>query len=162
MPASEAALFALLDRLGIRTTTHRHQAVFTVDEAKRVCGALPGAHSKNLFLKDKKGRLFLVVALEDRPIDLKTLHTRLGCGRLSFGSAELLQATLGVEPGSVTPFAVINDVDHRVTVALDAALLAADILNFHPLANTATTAIDPADLVTFLAATGHPPLVIDL
>lgn len=162
MPATEAALFAELARLGIETTTHRHEPVFTVEQAKRVCGALPGAHSKNLFLKDKKGRIFLVVALADRAVDLKALHIGLGCGRLSFGSAELLGEILGVTPGSVTPFAVINDVDHRVTVALDVALMAADLLNFHPLANTATTAIGPGDLVTFLAATGHPPLVIDL
>lgn len=162
MPPSEAPLFALLDRLGIATVTHRHPPVFTVEEAKRLRGELPGAHTKNLFLKDKKGRIFLLVALEDRAVDLKTLHTRLGCGRLSFGSAELLREVLGVEPGSVTPFAAINDAAGRVGVALDAALLAADLLNFHPLANTATTAIAPADLIRFLEATGHPPLMVEL
>lgn len=162
MPATEAELFALLDRLGITTTTHRHEAVFTVEDAKRLRGELPGAHTKNLFLKDKKGRIFLVVAPEDRAVDLKTLHTRLGCGRLSFGSAELLREVLGVEPGSVTPFAAINDTAHRVTVALDAALLAAPLLNVHPLANTATTAIAAADLARFLEATGHPPLALEL
>lgn len=162
MPPSEAPLLAFLDRLGIATVTHRHPPVFTVEEAKRLRGELPGAHTKNLFLKDKKGRIFLLVALEDRAVDLKTLHTRLGCGRLSFGSAELLREVLGVEPGSVTPFAAINDAAGRVGVALDAALLAADLLNFHPLANTATTAIAPADLIRFLEATGHPPLMVEL
>lgn len=162
MPATEAELFAALARLGIATTTHRHEAVFTVEQARRARGALPGAHTKNLFLKDKKGRIFLVVALEDRPIDLKTLHHALGCGRLSFGSADLLREVLGVEPGSVTPFAAINDAARRVTVALDAALMAAEILNVHPLANTATTAIAPADLARFLVATGHPPMRVEL
>lgn len=162
MPATEAELFAALERLGIATTTHRHEAVFTVEQAKRLRGELPGAHTKNLFLKDKKGRIFLLVALEDRAIDLKTLHSRLGCGRLSFGAAALLEETLGVAPGSVTPFAAINDGAQRVSVALDAALAAAPLLNFHPLANTATTAIAPADLVRFLEATGHPPLMVEL
>jgi Ala-tRNA(Pro) deacylase len=162
MPATEAELFALLDRLGIVTTTHRHAPVFTVEQARRERGELPGAHTKNLFLKDKKGRLFLLVALEDRAVELKSLHHTLGCGRLSFGSAALLRETLGVEPGSVTPLAVINDAARHVTVALDAALMAAEILNVHPLANSATSAIRPGDLARFLAATGHPPLLVEL
>lgn len=162
MPATGAALFALLDRLGIATTTQRHRAVFTVDEARRLRGELPGAHTKNLFLKDNKGRLFLLVALEDRAVDLKALPVALGCGRLSFGSAELLREVLGVEPGSVTPLAAINDAAGRVTVALDADLLAAEVVNVHPLVNTATTAIRPADLVRVLEATGHPPRVVAL
>jgi Ala-tRNA(Pro) deacylase len=161
--ADEGALFALLNRLGIETSTVRHDAVFTVAEAKAHRGALPGAHTKNLFVKDKRDACWLVVALEDRAIDLTALGKRLGAAkRLSFGSPERLRASLGVEPGSVTPFAAINDRARRVRIVLDEGMMAAGVLNFHPLVNTATTAIAPADLLRFLAATGHEPLVIAL
>lgn len=159
--SSPADLLAYLAGLGIATRTHDHPAVFTVAESAAVKAALPGGHSKNLFLKDREGRLFLLVAKDDAAIDLKRLHERLGAsGRFSFGSAELLRATLGVEPGSVTPFALLNDRAGLVTAVLDAELLRHDPVNFHPLVNTQTTAVAPADLLRFLRATGHEPLVV--
>jgi Ala-tRNA(Pro) deacylase len=161
MPAaSPDDLFAFLDNLGIAHQTVWHAAVFTVEESRGLHSRVPGIHSKNLFLRDKKGTLFLVVASEDAAIELKSLHRLLGAsGRFSFGSAELMRETLGVEPGSVTPFAAINDTTHRVTVVLDAAMMAHEVLNFHPLTNTGTTTISRQGLVGFLEATGHPPRV---
>jgi Ala-tRNA(Pro) deacylase len=160
MPFSPDELFAYLDRLGITHATVNHPAVFTVEEARTLRGEVAGAHTKNLFLCDKKGALFLVVALEDAAIELKSLHRLIGAsGRFSFGSAELMRATLGVEPGSVTPFAVINDRAGAVTVILDAAMMAHEVLNFHPLVNTGTTTISRAGLITFLEATGHKPRI---
>ena len=161
MPATPEDLFAYLDRLGIAHKTVAHAPVFTVEEARTLRGQVAGAHTKNLFLKDKKDALFLVVALEDAAIELKSLHRRLGAsGRFSFGLAELMRATLGVEPGSVTPFAVLNDTAARVSVVLDAAMMEHDLLNYHPLHNSMTTSIARDDLVRFLAATGHPPRVV--
>jgi Ala-tRNA(Pro) deacylase len=163
MPATRADLFALFDRLGIAARTHDHPAVFTVAESRALKAAIPGLHSKNLFLKDKKDRLFLVVAEAEARIDLKRLHEPLGAaGRLSFGSAELLREVLGIEPGSVTPFALMNDVSGRVAVVLDETLMSEDPVNFHPLENTATTGVSRADLLTFLRATGHEPRVMRL
>jgi Ala-tRNA(Pro) deacylase len=160
MPASPEELFAYLDRLGVAHKTVTHPAVFKVDESRALRGRIPGAHTKNLFLRDKKGTAYLVVALEDAAIELKSLHRRLGAsGRFSFGSAELLRALLGVEPGSVTPFAVVNDKELRVTVVLDTAMVAHEVLNFHPLVNTATTTISRQGLLSFLEATGHPPRI---
>jgi Ala-tRNA(Pro) deacylase len=154
--ASPDDLFAYLDSLGIAHRTVTHAPVFTVEESRALMSRVPGVHSKNLFLRDKKGTLFLIVASEDAAIELKSLHRVLGAsGRFSFGSADLLRETLGVEPGSVTPFAAINDKAARVTVVLDAAMMAHATLNFHPLANTMTTSIGRDDLVRFLAATGH-------
>src|SRR5262245_1347938 len=155
-PATPADLFARLDRLGISHATVSHPPLFTVEQSRELRGKIPGGHTKNLFLKDKKDALYLVVALEDAVIELKSLHRRLGAhGRFSFGSAELMREALGVEPGSVTPFAAINDTAARVTVVLDAAMMTHPILNYHPLVNTMTTAIARDDLVKFLAATGH-------
>jgi Ala-tRNA(Pro) deacylase len=160
MAAAPDVLFAYLDRLGIAHKTVRHPPLFTVEESRALRGQIPGGHTKNLFLRDKKGAAFLVVALEDAAIELKSLHRRLGAsGRFSFGSAELMGELLGVEPGSVTPFAVMNDAAGRVTVVLDAAMLAHDVLNFHPLRNTATTTIARDGLVKFLEATGHRPRI---
>ena len=160
MATSPDELFAYLDTLGIPHKTVTHPAVFRVDESRELRGQISGAHTKNLFLRDKKGTVFLVVALEDAAIELKSLHRRLGAsGRFSFGSAELMRKLIGVEPGSVTPFAAINDKDSRVTVVLDAAMMAHDVLNFHPLTNTGTTTIARADLVRFLEATGHKPRI---
>jgi Ala-tRNA(Pro) deacylase len=156
MPASPDDLFALLDRLGIRHATVRHPPLFTVEESQVLRGQIAGGHTKNLFLKDKRGAFYLVTTLEEAEIELKSLHRRLGAsGRFSFGSAEQMRATLGVEPGSVTPFGVLNDTGRLVTVVLDAAMMAHDTLNFHPLVNTMTTSIGRDDLVRFLAATGH-------
>jgi Ala-tRNA(Pro) deacylase len=155
-PASPDELFAYLDNLGIAHQTMTHPPVFTVGEARASRGEAIGGHTKNLFLRDKKGALFLVVAPEDAAIELKSLHRLLGAsGRFSFGSAELMRELLGVEPGSVTPFAVINDKTCRVTVVLDAALMAHEVLNFHPLVNTGTTTISREGLLKFLEATGH-------
>ena len=160
MAATPADLFAMLDRFGIAHRTVTHPPLFTVEHSRGLRGTIPGGHTKNLFLKDKKDALFLVVALEDAAIELKGLHRRLGAnGRFSFGSADLLRATLGVEPGAVTPFAAVNDTDGRVTVVLDAAMMGHDILNYHPLDNTMTTSIGRGDLVRFLEATGHVPRI---
>jgi len=157
MSASPDDLFAFLDQLGIRHATVNHPPLFTVEQSQFLRGQIAGGHTKNLFLKDKRGALFLVTTLEEAEVDLKSLHRRLGAsGRFSFGSAEQMRATLGVDPGSVTPFGVLNDTDARVTVVLDAAMLAHETLNFHPLVNTMTTSISRDDLVRFLAATGHP------
>ncbi len=160
-PVTPDDLFAYLDRLGIAHETVRHEAVFTVAESAHIKTGIPGAHSKNLFLKDRKGRLFLMVAEQATEIDLKHLHETIGAsGRLSFASAALLGETLGVTPGSVTPFAVLNDRDGRVTVCLDAELMSHARQNFHPLRNTMTTGIAAADLLAFLRATGHEPMVV--
>ena len=161
MPATPADLFAFLDRLGIAHATVSHPPLFTVEQSRALRGTIPGGHTKNLFLKDKKDALFLVVALEDAAIDLKSLHRRLGAsGRFSFGSAVLMRDVLGIEPGSVTPFAAINDVAGRVSVVLDAAMMEHETLNYHPLDNTMTTAIAREGLVKFLAATGHGPRIM--
>jgi Ala-tRNA(Pro) deacylase len=160
MPATPDELFAYLDTLGITHKTVTHPAVFTVEEARDLRGAIAGGHTKNLFLRDKKGAAYLVVAPEQASIELRSLHRVLGAaGRFSFGSAELMGEVLGVAPGSVTPFAAINDKDGRVTVVIDAALLAHELLNFHPLVNTATTSISREGLLKFLAATGHKPRI---
>jgi len=160
MPATPSDLFAYLDRLGIRHATVAHPALFTVEQSRALRGTIPGGHTKNLFLRDKKGALFIVTAPEDAVIELKSLHRRLGAsGRFSFGSAELMRATLGIEPGAVTPFAAINDAERRVSVVLDAALMRHDTINCHPLTNTMTTSIARDDLVRFLRSTGHPPRV---
>jgi Ala-tRNA(Pro) deacylase len=153
-------LFAFLDRLGIAHRTVSHPPLFTVEESQALRGQIPGGHTKNLFLKDKKGSLYLVTALEDAAIDLKSLHRRLGAsGRFSFGSAEQLRATLGVEPGAVTPLAAMNDTGNLVTVVLDQTLMTYKVINCHPLRNTMTTSLARDDLVRFLEATGHRPRI---
>jgi Ala-tRNA(Pro) deacylase len=160
MPKTPEDLFAALDALGIAHSTIRHPPLFTVEQARELRGKTPGAHTKNLFLRDKKGALYLVVALEDAAIDLKGLHRVLGAsGRFSFGSADLLREVWGVAPGSVTPFGAINDTGGRVTVVLDAPMMEHALLNYHPLVNTMTTAIARGDLVRFLEWTGHLPRV---
>ena len=162
MPRSPSELLETLKGLGIETKTHDHVAVFTVEESKALRGTLPGGHSKNLFLKDKKGKMWLVVAEESRPIDLKGLQEKIGSGRLSFGSADRLMTYLGVEPGSVTPFALINDEGRVVQPVLDAGLLKHQPLNFHPLVNTMTTAITSDDLLKFIRSLGYEPQILDL
>jgi Ala-tRNA(Pro) deacylase len=160
MPATPDDLFAFLDRLGISHTTVSHPPLFTVAESQSLRGKIPGGHTKNLFLKDKAGALFLVVAEENARIDLKSIHPRIGAKRVSFGSAELLLQHLGIPPGSVTPFAAINDTAGAVSVVLDAAMMQHAVLNFHPLINTMTTSIAARDLVAFLKATGHEPRML--
>ena len=161
MPASSDDLLAFLERLGIKVSTVTHPPLFTVEDSKSLRGEIAGGHTKNLFLKDRKGRLFLVTADEDARIDLKRVHERIGAaGKVSFGSAEILEEVWGVKPGSVTPFGAVNDDAGRVTVVIDEALMRHPVLNYHPLVNTATTSIASADLVRFLAATGHEPRIV--
>jgi Ala-tRNA(Pro) deacylase len=163
MAATPDDLFALLDRLGIAHATVAHAPLFTVEQSQVLRGSIPGGHTKNLFLKDKKGALVLLTALEDAEIELKSLHRRIGGrGRFSFASAELMRETLGIEPGAVTPFAAMNDRDRRVSIILDADLMRHETLNAHPLRNTMTTSIASSDLVRFLDATGHPPRILEL
>jgi len=159
-PAAPDDLFALLDRLGIAHRTVSHPPLFTVEQSRKLRGEIPGGHTKNLFLADKRGGVFLVCALEDAAIDLKSLHHRLGASRFSFGSAALMRELIGIEPGAVTPFALMNDAARRVAAVLDAAMMREQTLNFHPLVNTMTTAISVDDLLRFLNATGHPPRVL--
>jgi Ala-tRNA(Pro) deacylase len=155
-------LFARFDALGIAHKTYSHPPVFTVVEAAALRGRLPGGHCKSLFLKDKKGGFWLAVMLEERRIDLKKLATRLSAPRFSFGGADDLARLLGVRPGSVTPFALLNDVEHLVTPVLDATMLKHDPLNYHPLQNDRTTAISPDDLLRLITAAGHNPRIVEM
>ena len=160
MPANPDQLFAALDALAIKYTTVKHPPLFTVEQSRALRGQIPGGHTKNLFLRDKKHALFLVVAEEEADIDLKGLHRLLGAnGRFSFGSSDLLREVWGVEPGAVTPFGALNDTAGRVTVVIDKAMLAHATLNFHPLVNTMTTSIARDDLIRFLESTGHSPRI---
>ncbi|WP_421789770.1 prolyl-tRNA synthetase associated domain-containing protein [Hyphobacterium sp.] len=161
MPATKTDLFAYLDELGIAHSTLDHAPVFTVEEGQDIKANLPGGHTKNLFLKDKKGRLVLVSALGETAVRVNRLHNLIGCQRLSFAKEEILYDALGVRPGSVTAFALINDKAGDVTFVLDAALLATNPVNFHPLINDATTAISRDNLLKFAKATGHDPLIVD-
>src|SRR3954462_3828920 len=155
-PATPDELFAALARLGVAHSTVSHPPLFTVEQSQALRGQIPGGHTKNLFLKDKKDALFLVVALEDARIDLKGLRRLLGAtGRFSFGLANLLAEVWGVLPGAVTPFGAINDPAGRVTVVLDSDLMRHALVNAHPLVNTSTTTLTAADLIKFLEATGH-------
>jgi Ala-tRNA(Pro) deacylase len=156
-----AALFAHLDAHGIAHSTLDHPAVFRVEEGLEIKAALPGGHTKNLFLKDSKDQLWLISALGETAIDLKKLPAVIGSGRLSFGSADLMRETLGVTPGSVTALGLINDADRRVRFVLDAALSRADPVNFHPLTNEATTALSRAGFAAFLASVGVTPVIVD-
>ena len=160
-PATPADLFALLDRIGVEHRTLEHEPVFRVGEGVEIKAALPGGHTKNLFLKDAKDQLWLISALGETAIDLKRLPEVIGSARLSFGSEVRLHDALGVRPGSVTAFALINDKDRRVRFVLDAALLETDPVNFHPLTNAATTAVSRAGFLAFLAELGIEPLVVD-
>jgi len=162
MPKTREDLFAFLAGLGIETETFDHKPVYTVEESKAERGVLDGAHCKNLFLKDKKGQLWLVVAQEDRPIDMKELRHKIGAHHLSFGKPDLLMEVLGVEPGSVTILALVNDVEQRVNVVIDEAIMAETVLNCHPLVNSATTRIATQDVLTFVRACGHEPAVRSL
>ena len=154
-------LLAFLADHDVAQSTLQHPAVFRVGECEEIKRALPGQHTKNLFLKDAKGQLWLISAADRTVIDLKRLPAVIGSGRLSFGSAELLEATLGVTPGSVTAFALVNDKARKVRFVLDRVLAEAEQVNFHPLVNTATTTVDQAGLRRFLAALGVWPLVVD-
>ena len=158
---TKADLIAFFDAQGIDHSTLDHPAVFRVGEGEEIKAGLPGAHTKNLFLKDGKGQLWLVSAKDTTRIDLKRLPDVIGSARLSFGNELLMEETLGVTPGSVTAFALVNDSDHRVRFVLDRALAEADIVNFHPLTNTATTAVSRAGFARFFQAVGVTPMVVD-
>ena len=163
MPKTPEDLIAYLDTLGIASQTIEHPPLHTVEQSQALRGDIPGGHTKNLFVKDKKGRLFLLVLGEETSVDLKKVHETIGGqGRVSFGSAELLEEVWGVRPGAVTPFGAINDRESRVTVVLDAEMMRHERLNFHPLVNTRTMGLASADLVRFLRATGHEPQVVAL
>jgi Ala-tRNA(Pro) deacylase len=159
MTATSDDLFAFLDGLGIAHKTVTHAPLFTVEQSQALRGTIPGGHTKNLFLKDKKDTVFLVVAPEDGVVDLKSLHHKLGAGRFSFGSADLMLELLGVTPGAVTAFGVINDKSARVNVVLDAGMMENTVINCHPLVNTMTTSIGRDDLLKFFHATGHTPRI---
>ena len=160
-PTTPQGLFRRLENLGVNFHTVDHPPVFTVEEVKALRGEIAGCHTKNLFLRNKKGAMWLVVCLEDRAIDLKDLGERLGSGRLSFGSAERLMKYLGVIPGAVTPFGVINDREGAVRVAIDREILEHEPLNFHPLDNAKTTSIDAVGFMQFLEAEDHAAMLID-
>jgi Ala-tRNA(Pro) deacylase len=163
MPRSPEDLLAYFDALSIEASTVKHPPLFTVEDSQALRGDIPGGHTKNLFVKDKKSRLFLLVLGEETVVDLKRVHEKIGAqGRVSFGSAELLEEVWGVAPGAVTPFGAINDEAGCVTVVLDEAMMRHERLNFHPLVNTRTTGLASADLVKFLRATGHEPMIAAL
>jgi Ala-tRNA(Pro) deacylase len=161
MPKTEAELFSFLDSLGIKTTTQRHPALYTVADSQALRGEIAGGHTKNLFLKDKKDNFFLLTVDEDAVVDLKQVHHLIGAAsRVSFGRPEMLMELLGVAPGSVTVFGLINDAQHRITVVLDEALMKNDVINAHPLTNEATTSIAASDLRRFIEATGHEAVTL--
>jgi Ala-tRNA(Pro) deacylase len=161
MQASPDDLFAYLDALGIAHSTHWHEPMFTVDQSSALKASLSGAHTKNLFLKDADARLVLIAAEAHNPLKLNRLHKQIGTKRLSFGPAELMGEVLGVRPGSVTAFALMNDRAGRVRFLVDAVLAEAQTVNFHPLVNTGTTAIAQNDFRRFVEATGHRFEVVD-
>ncbi|MBK3746096.1 prolyl-tRNA synthetase associated domain-containing protein [Paraburkholderia aspalathi] len=161
MPKTPEQLFDFLKQLGIECTTYNHAPLFTVTDSQSLRGEIAGGHTKNLFLKDKKDNFFLVTVEEDAIVDLKSIHSLIGASsRVSFGKPEKLMEFLGVIPGSVTVFGVINDTEGKIKVVLDEALLQHDIINGHPLTNDATTSIGRDDLINFLRATGHEPHIL--
>lgn len=160
-PKTDEELFRFLDELGIAHSTREHAPVFTVAESVALRDEIPGGHTKNLFVKDKKDNYFLLTVEEHATVDLKTVHTVIGAsGRVSFGKAEKLMEYLGVIPGAVTAFGVINDGKQKVKIIIDEGLMAFDVINAHPLRNDATTSIGAKDLLHFIEATGHEPLVL--
>jgi Ala-tRNA(Pro) deacylase len=161
MPKTPEDLFAFLDGLDIKVTTTMHPPLFTVADSQALRGEIAGGHTKNLFLKDKKDNFFLVTLEEDATVDLKQIHHVIGAsGKVSFGKPEALMELLGVTPGTVTALGVFNDGDGRVRLVLDETLMRHDIINVHPLTNTATTSISSADLLRFARATGHEPAIL--
>lgn len=161
-PATPDDLFCILGELGIEYHLYHHQPLYTVADGIEIERNIPGGHCRNLFVRDRKETMFLVTALNETLIDLKKLGTALNAGRLSFGSPERLMRTLGVKPGSVCPFAILNDRDHQVRIVLDAEMMKKPLVNYHPLLNTMTIGVTPADLMIFLRFTGHEPLVLDM
>jgi Ala-tRNA(Pro) deacylase len=162
MPFGKEELLRFLEELGIDYTLHEHEPVFTAEEALKVCGHIPGVHCKNLFLKDKSDALWLVTLPDEKRADLKSLPEKIGSKRLSFGNAALLMEALGVTPGSVTALALINDEAQRVQLVLDREMMQQELINLHPLINTATITLRTADLLRFFSALGHQPLLTNL
>ena len=163
MPKTQDELIAFLDSLGIKTKTVTHAPLYTVADSQALRGEIEGGHTKNLFVKDKKDNYFLLTVDEEAVVDLKTIHHMIGAAsKVSFGKPEALMEFLGVVPGAVTAFGLVNDTEGKVQVFLDAGLMEHEVVNCHPLVNTATTSINSADLITFLKATGHEPKVLNL
>jgi Ala-tRNA(Pro) deacylase len=163
MRVDRDGLLAKLEVLEIQTSTVDHPPLHTVEESQHLRGEIPGAHTKNLFVKDRKDRYFLLVVEETAVVDLKTVHHVIGAsGKVSFGKPEALLALLGVVPGSVCVFGAINDIENKVTVVLDSSLMESAVINAHPLTNEATTSIAKEDLLRFLQAVEHPPLVLKI
>lgn len=162
LPTTPERLFERLDGLGVAYEVHNHPRVYSVAESAPLKESIPGVHCRNLFLRDKQERMALVVAANETEIDLKKLAPLLGMGRLSFGSAERLWRHLGVRPGSVCPFAIINDTDKAVRIVLDAEMMRADIVNYHPLENDRTVGLSPAGLVKFVESCGRGAEIVDL
>jgi Ala-tRNA(Pro) deacylase len=161
MPKTEAELFAFLAELGIPVSTIRHPPLFTVADSQALRGEIAGGHTKNLFLKDKKDNFFLVTVGEEAVVDLKQIHHLIGAsGKVSFGKPEMLMELLGVVPGAVTVFGVINDTAQKVKLILDEELMTHSLINAHPLTNEATTSIGAADLLKFVKATGHDAAIL--
>lgn len=162
LPTTPEQLFTLLGELGITYKRHDHPPVFTVEESSAINADIAGTHCRNLYVRDKKKKNFLIVAANDTNVDLKAVQERVGAGRFSFGSADRLWQFLGIRPGSVTPFTLINDPEHDVTVILDEYMMAQDMVNYHPLDNSMTISLTPADLLKFLDHTGHDPFILEL
>ena len=162
LPTPPAALLAQFDALGIAYQLHHHEAVFTVAESEKVDSEIPGTHCRNLFLRDKKKNNYLLVLQNETDVDMKKLPDILGASRLSFGSADRLWEFLGVRPGSVCPFSIVNDTDKAVKILLDQSMMESDIVNYHPMLNTMTVSIAPADLIKFIESTGHDAHIVDL
>ncbi len=161
MPATPQDLFKLLDELGIESKTYEHEAVFTVEESSRIKQDIPGGHTKNLFLKDKKGNFFLIVAEGTAQIKLNSIHGLIGArGRVSFGNSDALMALLGIKPGSVNAFAPMNDHENKVKVIIDEPLLRYELINCHPLTNEMTTTISRENLIRFLEHVNHAPEIV--
>lgn len=161
-PVTAEGLLAHFEELKIEFTLYKHRAVFSVEDADDVDREIKGAHTRNLFVRDKKERMFLITLMAHTKIDMKKLAELLNVGRLSFGSPERLMKYLGVAPGSVTPFSIINDKDHQVTLVLDKEMMGHEIVNYHPLINTMTVGLTPADLLKFLENCGCKPQIMDL
>lgn len=162
LPTTPGDLFAMLDSLGIAYEVFHHEPIFTVAEGEHLKKNIPGVHCRNLFLRDRKKRMFLVVAANETALDLRKLQALLGSDRLSFGSPERLWTRLGIRPGSVCPFCIVNDHDGEVEIILDADMMQAAIVNYHPLDNAMTTGLTPDDLIKFIDYTGHKPRVLNL
>lgn len=162
LPTSSEDLFACFEKLGIKTKTYDHKPVFTVEEGLEIEKNIPGAHCRNLFVRDNKKKMFLIVLRNETKVDMKKLAPVIGSGRLSFGSADRLWETLGIRPGSVCPFTIINDKEQKVTLVLEAGMMEEPLVNYHPLDNAKTTGLSPDDLLKFIDFCGHTPQIIDL